>query len=94
MMYWHDGCAWFWMIPMMLFWVILLDAVVYAAVRLATTHTSTSAGSCHRCSCADVCRPTSPEARVIVEEVDHVVASRRRQLGRTGSRLFVSLAST
>jgi hypothetical protein len=34
-MYWHDGWAWFWMIPMMLFWVLVLGAVVYAAVRLA-----------------------------------------------------------
>jgi choline-glycine betaine transporter len=35
MMYWHDGWAWFWMIPMMLVWVLVLGAVVYAAVRLA-----------------------------------------------------------
>ncbi len=35
MMYWHDGWAWFWMIPMMLFWIVVLGAVVYAAVRLA-----------------------------------------------------------
>jgi hypothetical protein len=35
MMYWNDGWAWFWMIPMMLLWVLVLGAVVYAAVRLA-----------------------------------------------------------
>ncbi len=35
MMYWHDGWAWFWMIPMTLLWVLVLGAVVYAAVRLA-----------------------------------------------------------
>jgi hypothetical protein len=35
MMYWHAGWAWFWMIPMMLVWVLVLGAVVYAAVRLA-----------------------------------------------------------
>jgi hypothetical protein len=26
---------WFWMAPMMLLWIIILGAVVYAAVRLA-----------------------------------------------------------
>ena len=31
MMYWHDGWAWFWMIPMMLFWIVALGAVIYAA---------------------------------------------------------------
>lgn len=30
-----DGYDWFWMIPMMLFWLVLLGAVVYGAVRLA-----------------------------------------------------------
>jgi hypothetical protein len=34
-LYWHDGLAWFWMVPMMLLWVVVLGAVVYAAVRLA-----------------------------------------------------------
>ena len=34
-MYWHDGWAWFWMVPMMFLWVVVLGAVVYAAVRLA-----------------------------------------------------------
>ena len=34
-MYWHDGWDWFWMIPMMLLWVLVLGAVVYGAVRLA-----------------------------------------------------------
>jgi heme/copper-type cytochrome/quinol oxidase subunit 2 len=35
MMYWHDGWSWFWMIPMVLVWILVLGAVVYAAVRLA-----------------------------------------------------------
>jgi hypothetical protein len=34
-MYWHDGWAWFWMVPIMLFWIVVLGAVVYAAVRRA-----------------------------------------------------------
>jgi len=34
-MYWHDGWDWFWMVPMMLVWIVLVGAVVYAAVRLA-----------------------------------------------------------
>jgi hypothetical protein len=34
-MYWMDGTDWFWMSFMMAFWVILLAAVVYIAVRLA-----------------------------------------------------------
>jgi hypothetical protein len=29
------GWAWFWMVPTMFLWVIVLGAVVYAAVRLA-----------------------------------------------------------
>lgn len=32
---WNDGWAWYWMIPMMLFWILALGAVIYAAVRLA-----------------------------------------------------------
>jgi hypothetical protein len=32
---WNDGRAWFWMVPMMLLWFLVLGAVVYAAVRLA-----------------------------------------------------------
>lgn len=35
---WNDGWDWFWMVPMMLLWVVLLGAVVYAAVRLAMRH--------------------------------------------------------
>jgi hypothetical protein len=31
-----DGADWFWMAPMMLLWILLLGAVVYAAVRLGT----------------------------------------------------------
>jgi hypothetical protein len=34
-MYWHDGWAWFWVVPMMFLWVVVPGAVVYAAVRLA-----------------------------------------------------------
>ena len=34
-MSWHEGWAWFWMIPVMLFWVVVLGAVVYAAVSFA-----------------------------------------------------------
>jgi hypothetical protein len=30
-----DGLDWFWMIPMMLFWIVVLGAVIYVAVRLA-----------------------------------------------------------
>jgi heme/copper-type cytochrome/quinol oxidase subunit 2 len=32
---WSDGWAWFWMVPMMLLWILVFGAVVYAAVRLA-----------------------------------------------------------
>jgi hypothetical protein len=28
---WYNGWAWFWMVPMMLFWVLALGAVVYTA---------------------------------------------------------------
>ena len=31
---WMDGFDWFWMSFMMLFWVVLLGAVIYIAVRL------------------------------------------------------------
>lgn len=34
-MYWHDGWDWFWMIPVMLVWIVVLGAAIYAAVRLA-----------------------------------------------------------
>jgi hypothetical protein len=37
-MHWHTGWGWFWMIPMMLSWIVLLGALVYAAVRLANRH--------------------------------------------------------
>jgi hypothetical protein len=33
-----DGWDWFWMIPMMVFWIVVLGAVIYAAVRLAINH--------------------------------------------------------
>jgi heme/copper-type cytochrome/quinol oxidase subunit 2 len=32
---WIDGWDWFWMTLMMGFWIVLLGAVVYIAVRLA-----------------------------------------------------------
>ena len=31
----QNGWAWFWMVPMMLLWVLVLGAIVYAAVRVA-----------------------------------------------------------
>ena len=31
----HDGWSWFWMIPMMFVWLIVVAALVYAAVRVA-----------------------------------------------------------
>ena len=34
-MHGYDGWDWAWMAPMMLFWVVVIGAVVYAAVRLA-----------------------------------------------------------
>lgn len=30
-----DGWDWFWMAPMMVFWLLVLAVVIYAAVRLA-----------------------------------------------------------
>ncbi len=35
MYHWMDGWGWFWMTFMTVFWVVVLGAVVYAAVRLA-----------------------------------------------------------
>lgn len=35
MYHWMDGWDWFWMSFMMIFWVVVLGAIVYAAVRLA-----------------------------------------------------------
>jgi hypothetical protein len=34
-MNWNDSWAWFWMVPMMLLWIVVLAAVIYAAVRQA-----------------------------------------------------------
>lgn len=34
------GWNWFWMVPMMLLWLIVLGAVIYAAVRLANHHST------------------------------------------------------
>jgi hypothetical protein len=33
--HWMNGWDWVWMTFMMVFWVVLLGAVIYAAVRLA-----------------------------------------------------------
>jgi hypothetical protein len=33
-----DGADWFWMIPMMLLWIVVVGGVAYAAVRLAIQH--------------------------------------------------------
>ena len=35
MYHWMDGWGWFWMTFMTVFWVVLLGAVVYVAVKLA-----------------------------------------------------------
>ena len=32
---WMDGWDWVWMSSMMVFWIVVLGTVVYAAVRLA-----------------------------------------------------------
>lgn len=34
-MHWMDGWDWVWMSFMMVFWLVVLGAVIYAAVRLA-----------------------------------------------------------
>lgn len=36
----HDGSGWnwFWMVPMMLLWIVVLGFVIYGAVRLALQH--------------------------------------------------------
>jgi hypothetical protein len=33
-----EGWDWFWMVPLMLLWIVVLGGVVYAAVRLALKH--------------------------------------------------------
>ena len=33
-----DGWDWFWMVPIMLLWIVVLGGVVYAAVRLGMQH--------------------------------------------------------
>jgi heme/copper-type cytochrome/quinol oxidase subunit 2 len=40
---WMDGWDWFWMSFMMVFWIVVLGAVVYVAVRLANRR-QTNAG--------------------------------------------------
>ena len=32
------GWDWFWAVPMMLLWIVVLGGVIYAAVRLAFRH--------------------------------------------------------
>ncbi len=34
----NGGWGWFWMVPMLLFWIAVLGSVIYAAVRLAHKH--------------------------------------------------------
>jgi hypothetical protein len=34
MYHWMDGSGWFWMTFMSVFWIVVLGAVVYIAVRL------------------------------------------------------------
>jgi hypothetical protein len=34
----NDGTDWFWMVPMMLLWIVVLGGVIYGAVRLAMQH--------------------------------------------------------
>lgn len=36
--YGMDGWAWYWMVPTMVFWVIVFAGIVYGAVRLALQH--------------------------------------------------------
>jgi hypothetical protein len=33
-----NGSDWFWMVPMMLLWIVVLGGVIYGAVRLALHH--------------------------------------------------------
>jgi hypothetical protein len=33
-----NGWDWFWMVPLMLLWLVVLGGIVYAAVRLALQH--------------------------------------------------------
>jgi hypothetical protein len=35
---WNSGWDWLWMTTMMVFWVVVLGGIVYAAVRLALQH--------------------------------------------------------
>lgn len=35
MMHGYGGWDWFWMVPMMLFWIVILGLIVYGAVRFA-----------------------------------------------------------
>ena len=34
----YGGWDWFWMVPMMLLWIVVLGAVIYGAIRLALQH--------------------------------------------------------
>ncbi len=33
-----NGWDWFWMVPLMLLWIVVIGGVVYASVRLALQH--------------------------------------------------------
>ncbi len=35
-MHWMDGWDWFWMSSMIVFWLVVLGAVIYVAVKFAT----------------------------------------------------------
>ena len=37
-----NGSDWFWMVPMMLLWIVVLGGVIYGAVRLALQHNERS----------------------------------------------------
>ncbi len=36
--YGFDGWSWYWMVPMMVFWIVVLAVAIYGAVRLALHH--------------------------------------------------------
>ena len=41
--YGTDSTDWFWMVPMMLFWITILGLVIYGAMRLALHHDHSTA---------------------------------------------------
>ena len=36
--YGNDGWDWYWMVPMMVSWIVVVGIVIYGAVRLALHH--------------------------------------------------------